>query len=338
MMDSAKIDQESELLMRVAILLEDLGPFTPSTRREDKWRTTEQIANELELFGREEVDHLDRMLREHEARCLERLEKGLLPEALIRRAKYPDRTTALPLWGSVKHHGQPWAGYRPDRSDPPDDIPSTLAVPDDAPHVFLSHTHQDAGRALHLAEALAETKIGCWRFETHIDQRGDIADCVRQAIVEAACVVALMTRWSIASLWILTELHTALKGNVPVALVIDSDDPLLMQLLQTVCFPNPNEDFDLSVRYDRGVVHQLKQNYSLRESTSRTARYEDQVRDFLATLPSYLGSIPPHATQRIWRPAFAFPRLPGGWSGAIKLAHWLELSRILMEKRGDSGA
>lgn len=318
---------EPELLAAVAALLRKL-PFGRELPREAKWRTTEQIANELSL-DQDGLDRLDRVLREHEARCLERIENNLPPEAVIRRAKYPDRTTALPLWGSVEHHGQPWAENRPDRTDQPDDIPSTLAVPDGAPHVFLSHTHRDAGLSLRLAEALAKMQIGSWRFETHIDRQGDIAACVRQAIREAAGVVALVTRYSIASLWVLTELHTCLKAGRTMILVVDADDALLIKLLQSVRFPYPDGDFDLSVECAPGILDRLQCEYGLQESESRVERYSSQVRDFLATLPSYLGSVPPGATKRLWWPALAFPFPPLGWSGSIKFSRLDELPHRL---------
>ena len=316
--------EELELLTAVATLLGKL-PVGRDVPREAKWRTTEQIANELGQSSGNRVDHLDRVLREHEAWCLDRLAKNLPTGALIRRAKYPDRTTALPLWGSVERHGPPWAGHRPDRTDPPDDIPTNLAVPDGAPHVFLSHTHRDAGLSLRLAEALAQMRIGSWRFETHIDQRGDIADCVREALTEAAGVVALVTRYSIASLWVLTELHTCLKTGRTIVLVVDADDALLIKLLESVRFKHPDSDFDLSVEYDPEILGRLKDDYGLQESASRVERYGTQAPHFLASLPSYMGSVPPGTTERLWRPALAFPHPPAEWSGTIKLGNIREL-------------
>jgi hypothetical protein len=330
-------ERDPKLLASVAALLDKLGPFTSKTRREDKWRTTDQIANELGLFCANEIDHLNQVLREHEARCLKRSENGPPPEAVIRRAKYPDRTTALPLWGSITRHG--WIGNRPDRSDPPDDIPCSLRVPDTSPHVFLSHTHQDVDLALRLAEAFAAMQIGSWRFETHILQREDIADCVRKAIAETACLVALATRYSIASLWVLTELETALKARVPVVLVVDTDDALLLKLLESVRFPHlpPNGNVDNSVEYCRGVISPLNRDYALRETkSSRAGRYANQVHDFLSTLPGYLSSILPGTTQRVWRPALAFPQLPARWSGAvIKLGDLQELHGRIKEKESN---
>ena len=310
---------QADLLLRVARLLDAIGPFRSGATRDQKWRTTEQLANELGLCESDGIARLDQVLRQHEAEGLARLDAGLVPERVIRRAKYPDRTTALPLWGSTKYHGQPWRGHRPDRSDPAEDLPPGLAVPEDAPHVFLSHANDDAPAALCLAQALCAMRVGSWRFETHIHQRGDIAECVRAAIAEADALVALVTRTSIASLWVLTELHTSLEAQQTVALVVDANDPLLLQLLESACFPNPNEDFDLSVRYDRNVVRLLSRDYAGRHSESRAGRYEAQVGDFMATLPRYLGSLlsPGH---RVWRPALAFPSPPARWSGFITLA------------------
>lgn len=321
-------ESEEEMLSRVAALLSALGPFSPDATRDEKWRTTDQLANELGLFGREALDRLNQVLRRHEAEGICRLEAGLAPKRVVRRAKYPDRTSALTLWGSTKHHGQPWSGLDPSRSDPREDLPSSLAVPQGAPHVFLSHSSDDAPTALRLAKALAAMRVGCWQFETHIDQRGDIAECVRSAIAEADALVALVTRTSIASLWVLTELHTSLERQQTVALVVDAEDALLLQLLETARFPHPDQDFDFSVEYDSHVVALLGHDYARRQSRSRTDRYEAQVRDFMATLPRYLGKLSSDG-HRVWRPALAFPSPPARWAGFIALDSLRGLPRRL---------
>jgi TIR domain len=324
-------DSQEELLSRVVRLLDALGRFPAGTTRDKKWRTTDQLANELGLFGCAAVALLDGVLRQHETEGFDRLEIGLVPDRVVRRAKYPDRTTALPLWGSTKHHGQPWRGHRPDRSGPAEDLPSNLAVPEEAPHVFLSHASDDAPTALRLAQALSVMHVGSWRFETHIEQRGDIAECVRTAIADADALVALVTRTSIASLWVLTELHSALETQKAVAFVVDANDSLLLQLLESARFPHPHGDFDLSVEYDHDVVKLLSQDYAARQSRSRTDRYEAQVGDFMATLPRYLGSVSSDG-QRVWKPALAFPSPPVPWSGFIALVSLEELPRRLQNR------
>jgi hypothetical protein len=324
-------ESDTKLLERVAALLDSL-PSAPDSTRVDKWRTTDQIANELQLFGWEAVDRLERLLRKHEAQGLELMKNGAEPNRMIRRAKYPDRTTALPLWGSTRNLGQPWSGHRPDRSDPPQDSSARLVVPPESPHVFLSHTHDDAFIALGVAEELAAMTIGSWRFETDIEQRGDIADCVRGAIAEADALVAFVSRSSIASLWVLTELHSALAANKTVILVVDANDPVLLRLLETAHFHNPDCDFDMSVEYDRGTVQLLKQDYSRRQTRGRTDRYEAQVHDFMATLPRYLGSVLP-GRRRVWRSALAYPQRPAHWSGFLALDSLRDLPKRLESLR-----
>ena len=127
-MDSSVSPQEhptdAELLAAAAGVLGKLR-FTPEMPRDAKWRTTDQLARELGLDPAD-VARLDRVLCEHEALVLERLKQGRPAEAVIRRAKYPDRTTALPLWGSTALHGPPWTGQQPERTDPPEDISPSL--------------------------------------------------------------------------------------------------------------------------------------------------------------------------------------------------------------------
>lgn len=48
-------DPKEELLARVATLLDALGPFPPGAKRDEKWRTTDRLANKLGLFGRDAV-------------------------------------------------------------------------------------------------------------------------------------------------------------------------------------------------------------------------------------------------------------------------------------------
>jgi hypothetical protein len=187
--------------------------------------------------------------------------------------------------------------------------------------VFLSHASDDGPTALRLAQALSAMRVGCWRYETHIDQRGDIAKCVRTAIAKANALVALVTRTSIASLWVLTELHTSLQAQTAVALVVDSSDPLLLQLLESARFCHPDADFDMCVEYDPDVVKLLRADYARRQNPSRADRYETQVRHFMATLPLYLGTKSSDG-HRIWSPALAFP------SSTVRLSEFIALGSL----------
>lgn len=181
-----------------------------------------------------------------------------------------------------------------------------------------------------LAESLAEMRVGTWRFETHIEQRRDIAACVH-CDTEADALLGLVTSASIASLWVLTELHTALKMHKTAALVVDAGDSLLLELLETARFPCPEGDFDLFAKYDPNIVRQLSHDYGRRHSQSRSDRYENQLGHFIATLPLYLGTVSSDG-HRIWRPALAFPQPPERWSGFIELSSLQDLPRRLAKQ------
>jgi hypothetical protein len=183
---------ERDLLAKLASLL-DLGPFGPETPRHEKWRTTEQLAHGLiERWGQHEsLDHLQQVLEEHEAEARTRLDRGQEPDARIRRATYPDRTTALTLWGSTEHLGQPWPKQaQPRRMDPPEDLPAALRLATPGNHIFLSHACLDRALAMAIASELAAMGWASWMFETHIEHHGRIADCVREALGAAAHCVA----------------------------------------------------------------------------------------------------------------------------------------------------
>jgi hypothetical protein len=305
---------DDEIILRVATILGSLGPFATGTPRESKWRTTEQLANALwQSHAHVHITHLDELLTRYEAEYRNRLENGIQPDALIRRAVYPDRTAALPLWGATIHHGQPWLNQPAvHRTDPPDDIPDSRRVPESAPSVFLSHASLDEKLAAIVAEALAAMQIGAWMFETNVGYGQNIASCVRDAMKECSCCIALVTRESIASLWVLTELHNALNVGRPCFLILDAADSLLVCLLSSLAFHYPCGMFDTSVDYDKTAISELEIAYAKRQgSESRVQRYGLQVHDFLATLPLYL--------DHLQQPAFAFPHVPQGWSGPLVL-------------------
>jgi len=305
---------DDELIRRIATILEKLGPFAKNAPRESKWMTTEQLANELwQADAHVHLKDLDESLSRYEAEYREQLNTGLDTNTRIRRAVYPDRTTALPLWGATRHHGQPWRNQSGDlRMDPPDDIPDSLRVSESAPHVFLSHASVDKTLTKCVAEALAKMKIGTWMFETNIGYGENIANCVRDAIKECTCCAVLVTRDSISSLWVLTELESAQNTGRRCYLFLDSSDDLLVRLLTSLVFHYPQLTFDNSVECNPRVLAELQSAYSERHGTgTRSDRYLDQVMAFLATLPLYLN----HLTQAV----FAFPGLPPSWSGPLTI-------------------
>lgn len=302
----------TRIITQVAAILDQLGPFQEGTLRQDKWRTTEQLAHEIfvNTGKRIDLDIMDRVLRQYEKDYQVRLKQGLDPEVLIRRAKYPDRTTVLPLWGSTKYHGQPWADLPAfEKFDPPEDYSEALKVPAEAPRVFVSHTHQDSALAFQLAEALAALGVGAWMYETEIGYGENITASVRKELASCAGCLAVVTRDSIASLWVLTELHSTIEVNKPVILVFNKHDDQLLALFRSVGLKTKSADFDFCVQYDHDIVCALKTDFIKRQSASRVGRYASQVHDFLVSLPMYLQG----------KPALVFPDLPEDHFGSIPI-------------------
>jgi hypothetical protein len=159
---------DSELLQTIAGILEALGPFTTDTPRHLKWRTTEQLLSALRQLGLNvDLQELDGLLQRYEAEYRGRLTRGLAPNALVRRAVYPDRTTALPLWGATSRHGQPWLNQpASERIEAAIDIPATRRVPASAPRAFLSHASVEEILAASIAKIWPRCKsgLGCSRL------------------------------------------------------------------------------------------------------------------------------------------------------------------------------
>jgi hypothetical protein len=314
-------DSDREIIRAITAILDALGPIHAKARREEKWRRADQLANEIDRPKEGiTIDRVADVLTRYEAAIRDRMKHGLPPDAVVRRATYPDGTTVLPLWGSTKHHGQPWLEQSSaNRVDEPSDIPTALQLPEEAPCVFLSHTSQDTDLAFRLASDIARLGFRSWMFETHIEQRGPIAECVRTALATCKRCLALVTRDSIASLWVLTELQTALKAGTPVTLVLDASDEALVRLFESVRFSHAELRDDLSVLYDAELVAQMRDDYTRRHSSRRANAYQEQARDFLATLPVYLSG----------RTAIAYPRFPTSWRSVVPLSGLNELEREL---------
>jgi hypothetical protein len=321
MMKATETPRNAELMASIVAILGSLGPFDPEGPREAKWRTTEQLANAVseQLEHAVTVDMVDALLTAHEAEGMLRLNAGLPADRDVRRATYPDRTTVLPLWGSTVHHGQPWLGQPSailaDRSD----AEGSAASPNcDAPVAFLSYSSRDARLAANVAERLTLAGLRTWRYEASILPGENIARAVREALVGARWFFALLTRTSIASLWVLSELHTALMAAKAIRLIVDAEDATLTRLLQSGAFPHVPAlpltpvtatafPLDMSVEYDLACVDEMYASYAELESATRTARYRVRVHEFLATLPAYVSG----------QPLIMYPAPPQMWRGPL---------------------
>jgi hypothetical protein len=80
-----------------------------------------------------------------------------------------------------------------------------------------------------------------WVFETNVGYGQKISRSVGNAIKGCSCCIAFVTRRSIASLRVLTELHNTLSLGKLCLLVLDASDDLLVELIKM---------FGLLVQYD----------------------------------------------------------------------------------------
>jgi hypothetical protein len=206
--------------------------------------------------------------------------------------------------------------------------PAEVDLPDPAtsPLVFLSHTALDEDLTASIARSLSTMGVRTWLFEAEITEGADIADSVREALDDVDCVVCVVTARSINSLWVLTELHTRVEGANRVALVLDTTDPLLVQLFETATYPHPDSMFDTSVECSDDLVEQMRRHYARLEVSSRVDRY-GQVRDFLATVPYCLRLT--DDAPAAWGPMYGFPWVPNDWSGAMRLESLSSLAESL---------
>jgi hypothetical protein len=193
----------------------------------------------------------------------------------------------------------------------------TLHVSEDAPSAFLSHTHHDQQLAQSLATALAAERIRTWRFETDVEQGDNIVRCVRKALETSDCLAVLVTESSIASLWVLTELEGSVGLETPIAMVLDTTNPLLVELFEAVRFPSLEPKSDTRIHPSNTTLEGLQCRYESYETESRSGRYVGQATDFMATLPEYLRPWPRREWTRM--PMVAFPSTPRVWDGEIEL-------------------
>lgn len=275
------------LMVVIAEYLESLGPFPEGAIRADKWRTTEQLLHELNPKGWSLIE-LDEELLRREMAWEERLAQGLQPNTRIRRAYYPDRTTVLPLWGATKWLKPPTPGMSRRRVDQPQDLPEDLQTAEGSPTVFLSYSSTDRDLSMQIARETARLGLTPWMFETHIDHYGDIPKSVQAAIRKAECLISVVTRRSLASLWMLTELHSAYEMGKSLVMIIDANDDDLVHLFRSIKQQKePDEVFDHGVQYCEAVVTDMAEDYGFVRDLDKATTYRQRVHDFLASIPMY---------------------------------------------------
>lgn len=293
-----------EILARIIPKLETLPSVKESTERdnsgqpplrEDSWMTAEQIRRFLvgECALQTTVAQIEN--------CLLDCEKS--PSRLIRSAKYPHTSQLVRLWGHLRNVGEGSPQLAHARSDPPSSI-SGIESFVDGPRVFISYASPDRTLAVEIARKLSKMRVTAWLYELSINQDDLIIESVAAALRRSDALLALITPFSIASLWVRTESTTATVYSVPVYLGIPTDNLDLVKLLA-------NGD-DWVQRAD--LIRPLEATYRQCGTATRIEKYPATVNGFLPILLQYararpivvIGPEPPE-----WRGMFNMTDLGG---------------------------
>ena len=270
--------------------------------REDSWMTAEQIRRFLE--GDCALQTTVAQIED----CLLDYEKS--PFRLIRSAKYPHTSQLVRLWGHVKNVGEGSPHLAPTRSDPPSII-SGIESFVDGPRVFISYASPDRTLAIEIARKLSKTRVTAWLYELAINQDDLIIESVAAALRRSDALLALITPFSIASLWVRTESTTATVHSVPVYLAIPTDNLDLVRLIA--------HGDDWVKRAD--LIRPLDATYRQCGTATRIEKYPATVDGFFPILLQYararpivvIGPEPPE-----WRGMFNMTDLDGFGSGLPK--------------------
>jgi len=82
------------------------------------------------------------------------------------------------------------------------------------PQVFLSHNWEDKGMARLLASRLSGRGIGVWLDEAEIKLGDSLIEKIRAGLDQVDYVVALLSRSSLASMWVAKELDVAMNQEI----------------------------------------------------------------------------------------------------------------------------
>jgi TIR domain len=258
--------------------------------REDSWMTADQICRflEAECAIQTTVSQIED--------CLFDYEKS--PSRSIRSAKYPHTSQLVRLWGHVKNvdEGSPHLVHA--RSDPPSPI-SGIESFVEGPRVFISYASPDRTLAVEIARKLSKMRVTAWLYELAINQDDLIIESVGAALRRCDALLALITPFSIASLWVRTESTTATVYSVPVYLAIPTNDLNLVRLLA--------HGDDWVQRAD--LIRPLEATYRQCGTATRIEKYPATLHGFLPILLQYARA----------RPIVVIGPEPPEWRGMFKV-------------------
>lgn len=276
--------------------LEQLPSVYEGVNREESYMTAEQI--KLWWGTRCSAEEIQQAL-------VNRWQLDLLNN--IRPAKYPDQHSLLLLWGH-KTRLRPNSEVRLHNEDEPLEL-EVLHLPEDAPQLFVSFSSKDLVLAVKMRKCLAELGFGTWLYVTNIKKDRLISEIVQSGIKNCVGVVALLTRVSIGSAWVYTEVNVSINSGKPVFGIFDAMDAELIQLLQAW---HPDRTFNSKSLEIAPFVKWYSDNIGEHHIDG----YTTSLCDLLNTLNKYSGLV-------------LYPTRPKNWNGEDIFLDFRELEEKL---------
>ncbi len=274
----------NEFFEKLASKLQSLPTAQEASKREESWMTAEEI---------QKWSGIPRSPAEIEQALLHRWQRAQLGH--IRPAKYPHQDNLSRLWGHIervrpldKVHLEPF------RLDAPLEL-EPLELPPGAPQLFISFCSLDLELAIQVRQSLAEQGIYSWLYLDQIKTGDTIFEAVRAGMNTCFGLIGLLTRTSIGSAWVSSELQTGLEIGKSIFAVFDAGDEELMRLL---------EDWkpDQPIKRDNSLIDPLEESYSQKAPQRHAGGYRDGVWSLFTYLAKY--------SSRVF-----YPKRPTGWLG-----------------------
>jgi hypothetical protein len=153
------------------------------------------------------------------------------------------------------------------------DVPNHIDGIEDfveAPKVFISYANQDRQQAIEIGRRRSERRITAWLYESAINQNDFIFESVQEALRRSDALLALITPFSLASLWVRMETTAATAYGAPVRLAIPTDNIDLVRFLACADDRQKAEE----------PLRRLEVTYRSLSTPTRIEKYGARVRGF----------------------------------------------------------
>ncbi|MEP7110290.1 MAG: toll/interleukin-1 receptor domain-containing protein [Ferruginibacter sp.] len=275
---------DNEFIAELEIRLKSLPSLNEEVEREARWMTAEQIKDWSGIINN--VADIDQFL------CDE-WQLGKLKN--IRPAKHPHSSKLVTLWGHIENV---WpvdpSAIQLSRLDEPMQL-EQFDLPEEAPKIFISYSSVDLDLVQQLRKQLASKGFQSWLYVSEINRGRLIFDNVSSGIENSIAAIGFITRFSIGSAWVYTELMTTVKKGMLVYALFDAGDKELMQLLESLVPGTPG-------KYCSDLIKPLVDAYAVKGIEHNIKGYDYSIQALLNSLHYYSGIV-------------MFPKRPEEWKG-----------------------